>query len=120
MSRTKHHRSQRNNKCGVDFGARYNCDKGYHAGTGAGAKQLADQERRHIDKLTVKQGLEEVDSNIEEQQFLCEQNIEDIMYFEHMLFVNPDNEEEQPHMFDQCVSTNMVFYYIDDYDQDYG
>ena len=52
MSRTKHHRSQKHAKCGQDFGAKYQCDKGYSAGTGAIPKELANTERR-IDGIKI-------------------------------------------------------------------
>jgi len=53
MSRTKHHRMQKANKCGVDFGARYNCDKQHGGGTGPYTKKLAAKERRSEGKKIV-------------------------------------------------------------------
>lgn len=53
MSRTKHHRNQRNNKDGWDFGARYKCNKTYGGGTGPQAKNNADRERRMDSKKIV-------------------------------------------------------------------
>ena len=59
MSRTKHHRGQRNQKSGLDFGAKLNCDKGYHAGSGKFAKDLADSERRAADKKAIREEVKE-------------------------------------------------------------
>jgi len=54
MARTRHHRNQRENKCGVDFGARYKCNKGYSAGTGSIPKDFADAERRKESKAIIR------------------------------------------------------------------
>lgn len=53
MSRTKHHRHQKHNKWGYDFGARYNCDKCFHNGTGFFSKLLANRERRNESKRII-------------------------------------------------------------------
>ena len=58
MARTKHHRNQRSNKCGVDFGARYKCDKGYHSSTGSIPKDIADTERRQEGKAIIRREVE--------------------------------------------------------------
>lgn len=50
MSRTRHHRHQKYNKYGLDFGSRYNCNKNYGGGCGPAAKHAANRERRHKDK----------------------------------------------------------------------
>jgi hypothetical protein len=62
MSRTKHHKTQKHCKCGWDFGARYNHNKGYGGGTGPQAKDAADIERRIEDKKTVQDELKDLDS----------------------------------------------------------
>lgn len=54
MARTRHHGNQRSNKTGVDFGARYKCDKGYSAGTGSIPKDFADTERRQESKAIIR------------------------------------------------------------------
>jgi len=46
MSRTIHHRSQKHAKRGLDYGAKYKCDKGYCVGSGSYPKKLAAKERR--------------------------------------------------------------------------
>ncbi len=46
MSRTRHHRSQKDAKIGCDFGYRYRCNKLYGVGTGSIAKDKAGSERR--------------------------------------------------------------------------
>ena len=43
--------------CGYDFGAKYNCDKGYNAGTGKAPKKLANKERRKNATKQVLEGL---------------------------------------------------------------
>ena len=53
MSRTTHHKNQRSNKWGLDFGARYSCDKGYGGGFGWFAKHLANRERRNESKSII-------------------------------------------------------------------
>ena len=55
MSRTRHHRRQRKQKCGLDFGAKYKCDKGYCAGSGSIPKDLADSERRNESKKIIRE-----------------------------------------------------------------
>lgn len=59
MSRTYHHRNQKVIKGGVDFGARYNCDRGYCAGTGPYPKHLARRERRNESKKFILNALRE-------------------------------------------------------------
>ena len=53
MSRTTHHKNQRSNKWGLDFGSRYSCDKGYGGGFGWFAKRLANRERRNESKRII-------------------------------------------------------------------
>lgn len=53
MSRTK----KGSKGSGYDFGARYNCDKGYCAGIGKTPKNLADSERRNEAKKIIKKEL---------------------------------------------------------------
>lgn len=40
MSRTNHHRGQRDNKCGFDFGSKYKVNKYYLAGQAVSLKML--------------------------------------------------------------------------------
>jgi len=61
VSRTRHHRSKKHQKCGVDFGARYKCNKGYGGGCGPDAKNAADSDRRIEAKHKIETGL--IESN---------------------------------------------------------
>ena len=45
MGKTYHHKNQRNNKRGYDYGAKYDCDHGYCQPKGPEGKNLADRER---------------------------------------------------------------------------
>jgi hypothetical protein len=46
---------------GRDFGAKYKCDKGYGAGTGPHAKNLADSERRADSRRLIREELKDID-----------------------------------------------------------
>jgi len=59
MSDTYHHKNQKANKLGKDFSAKYNCDKGYGAGTGKLPKKLAKRERRQVGKKLVSKWVKE-------------------------------------------------------------
>ncbi len=63
MSRTKHHKNQRSNKWGLDFGAKYNCDKGYRGCHGHFAKLLANKERRNKSKKIIVFEIDTINSN---------------------------------------------------------
>ena len=62
MSRTRHHKEQKRNNWGKDFGAKYKCDKGYAAGTGPVPKDLADKERRNEGKKIILTELQDNDN----------------------------------------------------------
>ena len=51
MARTYHHKGQRINKCGLDFGAKYNVNKYYGAGSGRVPKDAAHREMRNDAKV---------------------------------------------------------------------
>ena len=51
MARTYHHKGQRVNKCGLDFGAKYNVNKCYGAGSGRVPKEAAHREMRNDAKV---------------------------------------------------------------------
>ena len=51
MARTCHHKGQRVNKCGLDFGAKYNVNKCYGAGSGRVPKDAAHKEMRNDAKV---------------------------------------------------------------------
>lgn len=51
MARTYHHKGQRGNKCGLDFGAKYNVNKYYGAGSGRVPKDAAHREMRNDAKV---------------------------------------------------------------------
>lgn len=51
MSRTRHHRQQRDVKRGWDYGSRYKCNRGYASPKGPAAKDRADSERRQQDRI---------------------------------------------------------------------
>ena len=59
MSRTRHHRNQDSNKCGLDFGAKYKCNKGYSGGCGTPAKNAANSDRRIDSKRIIKEQVDE-------------------------------------------------------------
>lgn len=54
MSRTKHHKGQKNRRCGLDYGSKYKHNKGYCGGYGPDAKNAADSERRQQGKKIVR------------------------------------------------------------------
>lgn len=51
MSRTNHHRGQRDNKCGFDFGSKYKVNKYYGGGSGRIPKDAAHRQMRNEGKL---------------------------------------------------------------------
>lgn len=53
MSRTRHHKNQRANHCGHDYGARLNCNKHYTCGYGSYGRYLGKRERRRLDKKII-------------------------------------------------------------------
>lgn len=59
MSNTRHHRGQRANKAGHDFGKRYKCDKHWSGGTGRVPKTLAHKEMRNESKVIIQRELNE-------------------------------------------------------------
>jgi hypothetical protein len=65
MGKTYHHKNQRKNKCGYDYGAKYDCDRGYCQPKGPEGKNLADRERRNKSKKLIQQELEEYDNDVE-------------------------------------------------------
>lgn len=58
MSRTKHHKGQKHRRYGLDYGAKYNSNKGYGGGYGPKAKDAADSDRRQEDKRVVREELQ--------------------------------------------------------------
>jgi len=60
MSDTRHHRRQKYQHCGEDYGARYNCDKGYGTAYGKDGRQKAKEERRNESKKIIKKELNEL------------------------------------------------------------
>lgn len=59
MTRTKHHRQQKYKHQGHDYGAKYNCNKGYSCPYGKDGRDLADSERRNESKRIIKEELNE-------------------------------------------------------------
>lgn len=59
MSRTK----KGSKGCGYDFGAKYNCDKGYSGGIGKTPKDLADIERRNQGKKEISEQLKRINND---------------------------------------------------------
>ena len=57
MSRTRHHKGQRENNCGWDYGARYRCDRTYGQSKHPYGKLLAHREMRADGKLIIYQEL---------------------------------------------------------------
>jgi hypothetical protein len=53
MSRTHHHRTQRNTHCGHDYGGKFNVNKCYGAGYGSYSRQLAHREMRADSKVII-------------------------------------------------------------------
>ena len=49
MSRTRHHRGQKSQHNGHDYGGRYNCNKGYGNSYGVAGRDRARVERRNDD-----------------------------------------------------------------------
>jgi hypothetical protein len=58
MSRTTHHKV--NHHVGEDFGAKYNCNKGYAQPYGKEGRKLAAKERREKSKTEI---IKEIDNN---------------------------------------------------------
>lgn len=58
MSRTKHHRSQKANHEGYDYGGKYKHNKHYGGGYGKVGRDAADKERRSESKRIVEEGLD--------------------------------------------------------------
>ena len=59
MSRTYHHKEQRKNKGGLDFGARYECDKHYSTQANKESKDIARSERRNLSKRVIRRELDD-------------------------------------------------------------
>lgn len=59
MSRTRHHRNQKNAHLGHDYGSRYRCNKLYGQSYGKDGRDRANSERRIDDKSEVQSGLDE-------------------------------------------------------------
>jgi len=59
MSRTNHHRQQKQNKLGLDFGSRYKHNIKYGGGYGKTAKLASHIELRQRDKQEVCKGIQE-------------------------------------------------------------
>lgn len=57
MSRTKHHRAQKNAHNGHDYGARFRCNKTYGAGYGPYSRWLAHREMRADSKVIIRNEL---------------------------------------------------------------
>lgn len=60
MSRTNHHRNQKTQHLGHDYGSRYNCNRKYTQSYGKYGRDLADSERRNESKVIVKDELNEL------------------------------------------------------------
>lgn len=58
MSRTRHHRNQKHQHNGFDYGGKYNCNKNYAQGYGTDGRDLADSERRRESKQIIRDELE--------------------------------------------------------------
>ena len=58
MSRTNHHRNQKQNRCGYDYGGRYKHNKHYGGGYGVDGRNAADKERRHQSKEYIEDELD--------------------------------------------------------------
>lgn len=54
MSRTHHHRAQKSQHCGHEYGARYNCNKTYGTHYGPDGRNRAHREMRADSKRIVR------------------------------------------------------------------
>ncbi len=61
MSRTKHHRNQKHQHNGQEFGSRYKCNRLYCQSYGKDGRDLADTERRNDSKRIINEELEMLD-----------------------------------------------------------
>jgi len=59
MSRTNHHRTQRHNHCGYDYGGKYKHNKGYGGGYGSDGRNAAHREMRADSKVIIRSEIEE-------------------------------------------------------------
>lgn len=57
MSRTNHHRDQKNKHNGHEYGGRYKCNRCYGNSYGVHGRDKADSERRNQDKSIVREEL---------------------------------------------------------------
>jgi len=75
VSRTNHHRNQKTQHLGHDYGSRYNCNRKYSQSYGKYGRDLADSERRNEDKLIVREELDEladIDTVAQDYIYECE------------------------------------------------
>ena len=66
MSRTKHHRGQKHQKVGLNFGGKYNHNKFFDGGYGRVAKDAAHIELRQKDKEACREAMDQCDEEIDE------------------------------------------------------
>ena len=59
MSNTFHHRNQRKNRKGYDYGGKYKHNKHYGGGYGTDGRDAADSERRAQSKTIIAEALDE-------------------------------------------------------------
>ena len=57
MSRTTHHRGQKDRRNGHDYGGRYKCNESYNQNYGTDGRDRANSERRNEDKRLVRVAL---------------------------------------------------------------
>jgi len=60
MSRTKHHKGQKNQHNGHDYGSRYKCNKHYGAAYGKESRDIAHKEMREEGKEQIEDELKDV------------------------------------------------------------
>jgi len=60
MSRTYHHRNQKTQHIGHDYGARYKCNRKFNQSYGKYGRALADSERRNVSKDMIRDELDEI------------------------------------------------------------